>query len=88
MKEKLGREPVMIAAGVTAVMAALGMLVALDVIDLSNTQLASIETFLQALAAVLAVMVPLVAAWLARDKVTPMSDPRTNDGQPGQIIER
>jgi hypothetical protein len=60
-------EPVLTAAGVTAVLGGvLGFLVAHGII--SNTQASSVT---QVLAVVVPLVLPLVLGWIARSKVTP-----------------
>lgn len=71
----MSREPLVTAAGITALVTALlGVLVAFG-LNLSDTQTASIL-------GVVAVVAPLVVALVVRGKVTPTADPQTNDGVP------
>lgn len=68
-------EPVTIAGGVTAAVAAiLGALVALGVLDLTAEQTG-------ALVGAVSAIVALVTAFLARHQVTPLSNPRDNTGR-------
>lgn len=69
------REPLLTAAGITAlVTAVLGALVAFG-LDLTANQTSAIL-------GVVAVVAPLAVALLARGKVTPTADPRNDDGVP------
>jgi ABC-type nickel/cobalt efflux system permease component RcnA len=65
-------------AVVGAVMATLAMLVALGVINLEPSQMGAIET---ALVALVGLVVPLLGAWLARSKVTPVANPHNDAGE-------
>lgn len=84
----LNREPVMIGGVVTAAVSALMMAVALGWIDLSDDQIGAVETFLKAALPIVAVVVPLVVNWFARQQVTPVDDPRTAAGEPAQLLPR
>ena len=88
MKIEWRREYAMGAGVITAVVSFLAMAMALGWVDLSDSQLASIEAFLKAAVPVLAVIVPLVLNWLVRQRVTPMNDPRTADGRPAVIVSK
>lgn len=69
------REPLLTAAGITAVVSALlGALVAFG-LDLTDEQTSAVL-------AVVAVLAPLAVGLAARGKVTPSVDPRTDDGVP------
>lgn len=73
-------EPVLTAGAIVgAIMATLAALVALGVIAISPEQMSAIE---KALGAILALLLPIVGAWVARRYVTPVSNPRDNDGNP------
>lgn len=69
------REPVVTAAAIAGlVAAALTMLVSLGVIDLSPEQQAAILAFVAA-------AVPIAAALWARQQVTPLVDPKDDEGE-------
>jgi hypothetical protein len=78
------REPVMTAA----IVAGLVMAVALGWVNLSGEQIGSIENFLNIAEPLVVLAVPVIMAWIARQKVTPMSDPRTADGKPAVIVSK
>ena len=80
-------EPVVWSNIVSAVMAALGALVALNVISLLPEQMAAIET---AIGAILAVAGPLVSMWLGRQSSTPLADPKitTDDGTVVPLVRK
>lgn len=78
------REPVLVAQIVAAIMAVLGALVALGVVNLVPEQLSAVE---QAIGAVLAVIVPLAATMWARAQVTPLADPRDDEGVKLQRVD-
>lgn len=80
------REPVLTAAAIAGViMAGLSMAVSLGWLSLDAGQMEAIQAFvLPALGLVL----PIVAAFWARGKVTPVSAPRTPDGEPAAIVPR
>lgn len=73
------KEPVIYANIVTAIMAVLGALVALNVISLLPEQMQAIEA---AIGAVLLIAGPVVATVLARRNSTPLADPKDVDGLP------
>lgn len=73
-------EPVLTAGAIVgAIMATLTALVALGVIDISSDQMSAIGA---ALTAILGLLLPIVGAIVARRYVTPVSNPRDNDGNP------
>lgn len=76
MKEKMSREPVVTAAAVAAV---LGVLLSLVGLEVSNE---AIQQWSGALVAVISGVVYIVAAIQARSKVTPLVDPKNEDGVP------
>ena len=79
MKALTEREPVMTAGAIVgAVMAVMAALVMLGVVNLDPEQLSAIET---ALLALLTLFLPIAGAWAARQQVTPMSDPRDDEGR-------
>lgn len=78
----------MVGGVVTALVAGLTMAVALGWLNLSDEQIGSIETFAKAVAPIVAVIVPVIMSWFARQQVTPMADPRTEDGQPALVIPK
>jgi fumarate reductase subunit D len=83
------REPVMISGLVTAVLEAFIMLaLQMGWISWDEAQVASFNNFIVALMALGAVIVPLLAAYFARNRVTPVADPRTADGQPAQLVAK
>lgn len=87
LKQKIGGEPVMLTGGITGViMAFLAMAVSLGWFELNDAQMESIKTFVVALAGVGGLAVPLLLAWLARGRVTPLADAHTKDGQPAVIV--
>jgi hypothetical protein len=72
-------EPVITAAAaVGALMSILAALVALGVIDLSPDQMGAIE---KAIVAVVPIALSLIGAWIARKQVTPLSNPRDDQGR-------
>jgi len=69
------REPLLTAAGITALVSAvLGALVAFG-LDLTEDQRSAVL-------AIVAVLAPLAVGLTARGKVTPTADPRNEDGVP------
>lgn len=73
------KEPVAYSNIASAVMAFLGALVALNVINLLPDQLEAVET---ALGAALAILGPLVSTLLARRASTPLAEPKDVDMTP------
>jgi lysylphosphatidylglycerol synthetase-like protein (DUF2156 family) len=74
----VSNEPVLTAAGVTAVLGGvLGFLVAHGI--LSNTQASSVT---QVLAVVVPLVLPLVLGWIARSKVTPTANIPPSNNHP------
>ena len=84
MRNTIEREPVLTAA----VIAGLAMAVSLGWLSINSEQLGSIEGFLKVLEPLLALIIPIAAAWIARQKVTPVNSPRTHDGQDAIIIAK
>lgn len=77
-------EPVLTAGAIAGVvMAALAMAVSLGWLRLDEAQMGSIQTFL---VAALGLAVPVIAAFWARGKVTPVADPRTAAGEPALLL--
>ena len=75
------REPVAIAALVVAVLEMLIMMaLTMGWVSWNTEQVASFNNFVVALMALLVAVVPLVGAYFARAKVTPIADPRNGDG--------
>ena len=80
MKNLVTNEPVMtVGLIVGAIMATLAMLVSLGVINIDPEQMSAIET---ALASILALVLPLIGAFVARSQVTPVANPHDNEGNP------
>lgn len=87
LKQKIASEPVMVTGGVTGViMAFLAMAASLGWFKLNDAQMESIRVFVVALAGVGGLAVPLLLSWLARGKVTPLANTRTEDGQPAVLV--
>ena len=75
------REPVAIAALIVAVLEMfLMMALTMGWISWDSNQMASFNNFVVALMALLVVIVPMVGAYFARARVTPIADPRDGDG--------
>lgn len=69
-----------------AIMAALGMAVQVGWLTLNTDQLGSIENFVKAFLALAVLIAPqIIAAFWARQRVTPIAAPRI-DGQPAMIV--
>ena len=76
----MNREPVLTAGAIVgAILSLVAALVAFGVVDWSEEQIGALEA---ALVAIVPMVLSLVGAWLARRQVTPVSDPRDNDGTP------
>lgn len=68
------------------IMAGLGMAVQVGWLTLSPEQLGSIENFIKAFLALAVLIAPqIIAAFWARQRVTPIASPRI-DGQPAAIV--
>jgi hypothetical protein len=70
----LKREPVLWQTLVTAI---INLLVVFDILHLTDVQLGAVNA---ALAAIL--------GFLVRQQVTPVSDPRTSNGQPANLVPK
>ncbi|MFN8470173.1 MAG: hypothetical protein U0X20_31755 [Caldilineaceae bacterium] len=87
----MSKDPVVnstyIAGAVQAViMLGIGMAVSLGWVTLNPEQMGSIEKFVTALLALVVLVAPqLVAAFWARNRVTPIADPKV-DGQPAALV--
>lgn len=85
------REPVLSAQGIAAaisavIMLGLGMAVSLGWINLNSDQMSSIEKFVTAVLGLAVLVAPqLLAAFWARQRVTPISDPKVN-GEPAALV--
>ncbi len=82
-------EPVLVAGGIAGgiillIVSFLVMMVSLEVWQLTLAQIATIRDFAARLVGLIALIValPVVTAWFARKKVTPLADPRAPDGEP------
>ena len=73
-------EPVRTATLVTAVMAVVMMLISFGVLNWSETQVSTFEVMLVAVLPLLVGGVQVVVGEVARARVTPLSDPRDDDG--------
>lgn len=73
------KEPVVYSNIASAIMAILGALVALNVINVLPEQMQAVET---AIGAILLIVGPLLATVLARKSSTPLVAPRDEDGKP------
>lgn len=71
----MNREPLLTTAGIAAIVSAIVALLVAFGLDLSEGQTAAIL-------GVVSVLAPLIVGLLARRKVTPTSDPKTDDGAP------
>ena len=78
MLTRINNEPVVTAGAIIgAIMAALTAMVALGVIDITPEQVSAIEALLVAL---VPLILSVVGAVVARRYVTPVANPRDNDG--------
>ena len=83
------REPVMLGGLIVAVLEMfILMCIQMGWISWDNEQVASFNNFIVALVALLAVAIPIVGAYIARAKVTPLADPHTLDGEPAELVKR
>ena len=57
-------------------------------ISWDSEQVASFNNFVVAFVAIAVAAVPLVAAYVARNRVTPVADPRTADGKPANLVAK
>lgn len=69
------REPVLTAGAVVALVTALLAVLAAFGLPLTDDQTTAVVSLIS-------VVAPIVVALLARPKVTPLADPKTNDGTP------
>jgi hypothetical protein len=77
-------EPVLTAAAVAGIlMAFFGMAVNLGWLRLDEAQMQSIQAFVLP---TLGLVLPLAAAWYARGKVTPVSEPKTASGEDAVLV--
>jgi hypothetical protein len=83
---KIKREPVLSAG---AIAGAIGTLIALAVnlgwLNLTPEQVSSLN---QALVPLVVLAMPIATAYLARRKVTPVSNPRMADGTPAELLPK
>jgi hypothetical protein len=70
----LKREPIVIQ---TLVLATLNLLVVFNLLHLTDVQLGAVNTFLAA-----------VLGFIIRQRVTPLADPRTAEGQPATVVAK
>ncbi len=77
-------EPVLTAGAIAGVVVAfLTMAVSLGWLRLDEAQMQAIQAFILP---ALGLILPVAAALWARGKVTPTADPRTEDGEPAQLV--
>ncbi len=77
-------DPVVVSGAIVGlIMAGLAMAVSLKWINLDDTQMSSVQAFVVAL---VGLAVPIVAALILRRQVTPISNPKTKDGEPAVLI--
>ena len=76
-------EPVIWGAITSFILAGVAMAVALGWFNLDTTQMGAVELFVMAAVGLAAILVPMI---VARSKVTPVSNPKTADGQPAQLV--
>ena len=77
-------EPVLTAAAVAGLlMAGLTMAVSLGWLRLDEAQMQAIQGFILPLAGL---TLPLAAGFVARSKVTPVANPKTEDGKPAVLV--
>ena len=77
-------EPVITGGAIVGlIMAFLTMAISLGWIKLDQSQMGTIEAFL---AAAVALVIPLAAAFFVRKQVTPVAAPKTKDGEPAVLI--
>jgi len=83
---RVKREPVLIAGAVIlALNGIIAWLISMQIINLNSEQLASTENLILVLVELVVIIAPL---YLARRKVTPVSDPRDADGDPVQLVAK
>jgi len=88
MKLKLTREPVMTTAVIAGIITGIIMAVALGWLNLNQEQISSIENFVTIIVPLVAMAIPIISAWFARQRVTPMAAPRTADGKAAVIVSK
>lgn len=87
-------EPVLTYTGLgglvsAVIMMGFAMAVSLGWLTLVPEQMSAIEQFIGAVVALVVVVAPpLVGAVIARNKVTPVSNPRMANGQPAMLVPR
>ena len=86
MQTKIAREPVMFGGLIVAVIE-MGILMAMQMnwVNWNAEQLASFNNFVIALVALGA---PIVGAYIARRKVTPLADPHTASGETAVLLPK
>ena len=83
---KIKREPVLVAGSIAGVISAgIIMLVNLGVLSWTPEQIESFNSFV---IPAVALATPIAGAYLARRKVTPISDPRDEDGDPARLVAK
>jgi len=76
----MSKEPVLTAGVVVgAILSVVTALIAFGVVDWSEQQVSALEA---ALVSIVPIVLSVAGAYLARGKVTPVSDPHDNDGRP------
>ena len=83
------REPVMLGGLVVAVLEMfILMCIQMGWISWNSEQVASFNNFIVAFVVLSTVAIPLVGAYIARAKVTPLLDPRTLNGDPAELVKK
>ena len=80
------REPVMI-GGLVVAFLEMFILMAIQMgwIGWNSEQVASFNNFIITL---VALAIPIIGAYIARTKVTPLADPHTPDGDPAELVKK
>lgn len=87
--QKIQREPVMIGGLLVAVLQMFFvMAIQLGWLDWNSDQIASVNNFIVALVQLLVLGIPIIVAYFIRNRVTPVADPRTPDGEEAVIISK
>jgi hypothetical protein len=87
--EKLQREPAVIGGAITTVIETFVLMaIQMGWLNWDSEQIVSFNNFIVAFVPLVGLVAPMVLAYAVRARVTPVSDPRTADGQPANLVAK
>lgn len=89
MKNKVNREPVLVAASIAGVVELFVLwLLQMGYLNWNSEQVASFNNLIVAALVLLAPAAPIIFGYFARNRVTPVANPRTADGEDAELVKK